>query len=147
MDYLALKNELVGDPKGYGYAQYLASGSDWVLADMLNQVRDSIRIDRTFVNAYEIIEAIRPIEWSYIEAEDKWRFQLILGMGQVYIKGTNTREILLEPFPNYCITWSNIMALTKRSGSRAEELFGEGAVVTSEDVNKARRLWWQQREP
>lgn len=140
MDYAALKNELSTDPRGYGYAPYWANGSDWILADMLNQVRDSIRIDRTFVNAYEVFEAIVPAEWIALSADEKQRIQLVLNMGQVYTRGTNTKAVLQAAFPAGSTTRTNLLALLKRSGSRAEELFGEGVSVTWDDIARARRI-------
>jgi hypothetical protein len=38
MDYVALKNELLTDPTSLGYAAAIASGSDNILANLLNAV-------------------------------------------------------------------------------------------------------------
>jgi hypothetical protein len=139
MDYLQLKNEFVNDPKGYGYAEAWSSGQDWKLADLINQVHDTIKITRDTVSTYEIFDAIVPDEWDALTATEKSRIQLILSMGQVSLKGANTRAALSKAFGAGTTTRSNLIAMMTRPGSRAEELFGAGVVVTWDDIAMARR--------
>jgi hypothetical protein len=140
MDYLVLKNEFINDPKGYGYSSYWNNGQDWKLAELINQVRDSIRIDRERVFAYEVFEAIVPEEWSALSAGEKQRIQTILSMGEVLTKGPNTRAAFQAAFAAGTTTRANLVALLTRSGSRAEELFGARTFVSWDDVAMARRV-------
>uniref|UniRef100_A0A7C4Y4W7 Uncharacterized protein n=1 Tax=Caldisericum exile TaxID=693075 RepID=A0A7C4Y4W7_9BACT len=140
MDYVVLKNEFLTDPKGYGYRTYWDNGQDWKLAELINEVRSDIWIDRDIVPTYEIFEAIVPTEWDALTTAEKQRMQLILSMEQVNVKGENTRLAFQKAFASGTTTRNNLLALLKRNGSRAEELFGAGTVVTWDDVARARRV-------
>lgn len=138
INYAALKTELQVDPAGLGYAPHLAAGADQSLADLLNEARQSISIPRATIPAHEVWEAIVPAEWTALTANERQRVQTILSMGEVNVRGTNTRSSLAAAFGAGTTSRSNLAALQTRRGSRAEELFGEGITVTSEDIAKAR---------
>ncbi|MEO0166747.1 MAG: hypothetical protein ABIL39_11495 [candidate division WOR-3 bacterium] len=140
IDYITLKNEFVNDPRGYGYTIYWENGQDWKLAELINEVRNNIKIDRELVNAYEVFECIVPEEWAALTTQEKERIRLILAMGQVNLKGANTRAAFQAAFGTGTTTRANLINLLKRNGSRAEELFGAGTSITWEDVAKARRM-------
>ena len=140
MDYLVLKEEFTTDPQAYGYATYWTNGQDWKLADLINQVRDVILVDREIVPAYEIFEAVVPAEWAALSGQEKERIRLVLSMGQVLVKGSNTRKAFQSVFDVGTTTRTNILALFTRKGSRAEQLFGSGISVSWDDVSKARRV-------
>lgn len=133
----ALKTELTTDPTGLGYAAHIASGVTEELAKILNQPRSAILFDRLSVAAFEIFEAVAPTEWPAVPSAEKQRVQIVLSMGTVNLKGANTRAALQAAFDLSPITKANILALIKRQGSRAEELFGEGTSVTHLDVGEA----------
>ncbi|MEM2125709.1 MAG: hypothetical protein QXQ53_04860 [Candidatus Methanosuratincola sp.] len=103
-------------------------------------MRTTIKIDRDLVNAYEVFECIVPEEWTALTAQEKERIMLILSMGQINVKGQNTRAAFQAAFGSGTTTRANIINLLKRNGSRAEELFGAGTSITWEDVAKARRI-------
>lgn len=138
IDYAILKTELTTDPRGYGYALFWADGSDWQLADLINQIRTTINIDRGLVDANEIFECIVPAEWIGLSAQEKERVQLILSMGTVNTKGLNTRAAFQAAFGAGTTTRTNLLALLTRRGSRAEELFGTS--ISWDDIAKARRI-------
>ena len=140
MDYVVLKTELTTDPKGYGYSVFWTNGQDWKLADLLNQVRDMINIDRGLLEAHEIFECIVPTEWVALSIQEKERIQLILSMGNINSKGTNTRAAFQATFGTGTITRANLTALLTRKGSRAEELFGSGTSISWDDIAKARKV-------
>lgn len=58
MDYTALKNELLTDPNGLGYADYLAVADDVGLAEVLNQKRYRGPVPIIDISAYCIINGI-----------------------------------------------------------------------------------------
>jgi hypothetical protein len=138
LNYAALKAELQNDPLGLGYAPHLTSGNDSALADMLNLVRATIAIDRETIPSYEVFDAIVPAEWASLSAQEKQRIQLVLSMGQVYVKGANTRSAFLAAFAAGTTTRANLGALQGRQGSRAEQLFGLGASVSAQDIAQAK---------
>ncbi len=139
INYIALKTELTTDPRSYGYSTPWASGEDWKLADLINQVRNTINIDRDLIDAHEIFECIVPAEWTTISAQEKERVQVILSMGQINTKGANTRAAFQVAFAAGTTTRANLAALLSRKGSRAEELFGTGISISWDDIAKARR--------
>lgn len=138
INYAALKTELQTDPAGLGYAPHLAAGADQSLADLLNEVRQSISISRATIPAYEVWEAIVPAEWAALTANERQRVQTILSMGEVNVQGANTRSSLAAAFGAGTTSRTNLIALQSRQGSRAEQLFGDGVAVTNEDIAKAR---------
>ena len=138
IDYIVLKTELNIDPQGYGYSAYWANGQDWKLAELINQTRDNILIARDIVPAYEIFETIVPSEWVSLSAQEKERIQLILSMGEILIKGENTKASFQTAFGAGTTTRKNILNLITRKGSRAEQLFGSGILISWDDVAKAR---------
>jgi hypothetical protein len=132
--YSALKTELQTDPNAYGYAALLSAGNQQGCANALNLVRAAITIDRQYLEAYEIWEAIVPTEWLALNADNKQRISTILGMSKINAKGTNTRAAFLAAFTGGTTTRTNLAALQTRQGSRAEQLFGEGVTVSAADV-------------
>jgi len=135
MDYVALKNEFTIDPEGYGYAAPWAEGSVWKLANLINEIHPDIPIERTIVDTYEVFQCIVPAEWAALDATEKERIQLVLSLGKVNIKDSNTRASLTTAFTGGTTTRTNLIALQTRPGSRAEQLFG--TTVTWEDINAA----------
>jgi hypothetical protein len=140
MDYLALKNEFITDPKSYGYSEFWSNGQDWKLAELINQVRDSIQINRDIVSSYQIFEAMVPEEWAALSVQEKQRIQIILSMGEISTKGVNTRAAFQAAFAAGTVTRTNLITLLTRKGSRAEELFGAGISVSWDDVARSRRI-------
>jgi len=136
IDYTALKTELTTDPNAYGLTDLYNNGLDSACADMLNEVRGSIEVNRGVVPAHEVFEAIVPAEWAALDAQEQTRIGMILGMSEIDTAGANTQAAFLAAFAAGTATRTALIALTKRSGSRAEELFGQS--VTREDIRKAR---------
>ena len=139
MDYVALKTELQADPNGLGYAAAIASGSDNILANLLNAVNQNINITRDILKAYEIFDAVDPTDYSGLTAAKKTDLQLILGMGEVDVLNANTRSLLAGIFGAGSATRTALLALQNRKGSRAEQLFGRGVFVTAADIAIALR--------
>ena len=140
VDIAALRSEVANDPLAIGYAPFRNGINDSKVADLLNTVRAGagFRVDRPNVPASEVFEAIAPLEMAAVVSADLQRLQLLLHMGEVNLAGVNTRAILAACFPVGSVTRTNLIALQKRQGSRAEALFGFGVVVTSGDIASAR---------
>lgn len=136
VDAAVLKAELDADPTALGYAPHMVSGNDPALVTLLNEIRIGISIPRDLVPTYEIFEAIVPSEWSAASAEEKQRVQLILSMGMVDVRGQNTKDAFMAAFAAGTTTRANLIALVTRTGSRAEQLFGQA--VSINDIVEAR---------
>ena len=139
MDLTVLKAELLADPAGLGYAPLLAAGQDGTLADALNLVRDGIDINRGVIPAYEIVNATTPAEWAALRAAEKQRYQTLTGAGQVDSANANVRAAFQAMFAASTATRTALVVLLTRKGSRAEQLFGAGAMVDHMAIAEARR--------
>lgn len=152
----ALKTELITDPSVLGYAAPFSTGQDWKLAELIN-TRRSITLKRADVSAQEILQAIDytdlvgpAVPASPTPAELRLERLAICfltslsAMGLVRLQnadstltpvGTSLNLIIKNPSN----TRTRILAVMERTQcSRAEQVFGYGAVVTSEDVSAAR---------
>ena len=131
MDLLALKNELTTDPLGRGYSGM----TDEAAADSLNT--PNRQPDREALDSGLLVASIVRSEYDALAAAAKDYLRLVAlaqslpltvtlkgELGAIFGPGTQTR--------------ANLLALLKRSGSRAEEL-GLG-FVTPSHVAGARRL-------
>lgn len=135
LNYAQLKTELQTDSLALGYAPFISAGNHAALADLLNQVRATIAIDRDTVAAWEVFDAVVPSEWTALSAQEKQRIQTILSMGMVSVRGANTRSAFLAAFVAGTTTRSNLAALQTRQGSRAEQLFSQS--ITPADIAQA----------
>lgn len=151
VSYAVLHTEITTDPRGYGYAPLLASGNDDGLASLLNKVRDgtdgfpAITVKRTDIASNEVLEAIdsRDLAASPNAGLCSW-FQsttALVRMRLVNDDGTDTRILgNLRRLYTSDVQGSRtrLQALATRPGSRAEELFGSGTVLSNFDVGQAK---------
>ena len=145
IDYAVLKTELETDPNGYGYAAGIASGQDWLLRDLMNQVRVSVTVPRADVTPLEVLEAIKVTDFisnanvlygSWLESLTQFPSLRILKEN-----GTDTRVMtnLMSILANGSQSETRLRALASRNGSRAEQLFGVGTSVSDIDIARALR--------
>ncbi len=132
MDYAKLGLEIKNDPVGLGYA----GKTNQQIADLLNAAK--VQVDRESVTTSELFEGIVPVEWVALTAQEKQRIQMVLSMGTVNLKGTNTRASLGAAFGAGTQTRTNIIALQKQIISRTQYL-GIGEVWAGH-VGKAKFL-------
>lgn len=135
-----LKTELQTDPAGLGLAPLVAAANDAGVAAVLNLVRTGAPylIFRGVISAYEIVNNTDPTEWAALTAQEKQRYQTIVGAGQVDVSNANIRNAFASMFAAGTATRTALSAMGQRQGSRAEVLFGVGTAVTSTDVGGAR---------
>lgn len=139
-----LKTELTTDPKGYGYA--LTTNQD-ALAALLNQVRAGEPQPQTVLTTRTLVAAIVPAEFNTIMGTSEattgqiraWYLQVLASAGSVDLSNGNVQAALTLIFPQASCptTFAAVQALYTRPGSRAESLFGAGAVVQSVDISLA----------
>lgn len=152
-----LKTELATDPSGLGYATPFAQGSDGKLADLLNQRRGTITLQRSDVAATEILQAVDyadlvapAVPASPAAAELRIErlaicfLSSLSVLGAVRLRnddnsltpiGANLNAIVKNPSP----TRTRILAIMQRTQcSRAEQVFGYGFVVSMDDVSASR---------
>lgn len=139
INYAALATEINTDPLTLGYATPKAAGNDQAIAILLNAVgagasyqvnREAIPVALLFVN----IDATEFLALSDIKLQ---QLQAVLAAVSIDLNDASTRAILIGIFGNPSVTRTNLTAILKRQGSRAEVLFGRGTTITSNDVARA----------
>jgi hypothetical protein len=162
IDLARLKTELTTDPRGYGYAGPIATGSDQSTADLINTVRDGtnppanptaaggvasglVTVRRSNIAATELLEAIdtRDFVTGVTTIQASW-FESITQAPTIRLMnddGTNTRVLtnLIRLLNNTNGTQTRLTAVATRPGSRAEELFGTDQTVSPDQVAHALR--------
>jgi hypothetical protein len=143
-----LKTELNTDPMSYGYAANMGDNfNPPALAALLNQIRTTIDIVRKDVTAAELIAVIKNDEFiaaasqtilmgslfeSFLQRDPG---MLLNADGSDSINMYNLMRVLKNNQPSE----ANVRALGKRKGSRAEQLFGFGIILSYQDVIDAVR--------
>ena len=146
IDLQALKLELETDPSAFGYGPFVTAGNHPELARMVNQSRVTITVRRPDVSVSEVLDVLDV--GDFVLAPNTvalaW-FQGIAREGHALRlhnpDGTDARAMknlhaLLEVLDTSG-TRARLQQIASRRGSRAEQLFGPGEVVTAEQVERA----------
>lgn len=131
----ALKTELQTDPSTLGYGPFLAVGNTGALADLLNQVRGGISVFRSSIATWEIVANTVKSEYDALTAGDKQLYQILVSTGTINATDSRIRAMFAAIFGAGTTTRANLTAMASRTGSRAEQLFGEA--VSHQDVARA----------
>lgn len=136
-----LATELNTDPLTLGYAALIAAGRDADLAAALNLARAGAgyQIYRGPIGAYEVINATVPAEWAALTADEKNRYAVLTGAGDVDTSNANVRSAFAAMFANGTATRTALNAMAVRQGSRAEVLWGIGTAITPTEISFALR--------
>lgn len=146
-----LATELNTDPTAVGYASPIASGDDTAVATLLNTVNQAIQVKRIDITPSEILEQIDFADFAtglnvaHISWFESATQQRVLRL--VAEDGTDTR--ILRNIKNLLLangaaganpqSRARLNAISLRAGSRAEQLWGAGTIVTNVDVAHALR--------
>jgi hypothetical protein len=129
-DYAQLKTELEDNR----YADALAKGDHTAAAKLLNEISTAIKVGRGVVQSPEVLESIDAEELLALGDIERQLLLVVLAPAQVNLSGPNTRAILAKIFAKSVITADNLLGIQERKGSRAEELFGAGIVISEADI-------------
>src|SRR5262245_29627954 len=142
--YDQLKTELQTDPLTLGYnidpTYYVQNNNDAALAPMLNAMGTgtAFQVDNVITNA-QLWGAIVSDELTALVTQQRTLLQIALQVPSYDLGVTETKKKLGDIFPAGSVTRSNLQALQKRQGSRAEVLFGRGTTIRIADVACALR--------
>lgn len=145
MNFTALKNEIVTDPTGKGYATPYALNTpagDKSVADLLN-AKNGNTVGRGVVNSHELVALIAKGAWDALSAGDKEGLRFLLAPPQIDVSSATVQGWLSAIFPNSGATQTTRQALIAaftRPASRAEVVLGPGTFVTAENVGETRRV-------
>lgn len=162
INYQALKTELLTDPNTYGYAAFIAASEPENCAAALNKVRDgtdgeaAIRLWRNDVPGETMWAQILITEYTALPANPSaaqlsaerrylaWISGLpaIKAVQLVNDDGTDTPAIenFKAMFPAGSGTRTRLNTVAGQDSSRAEQLFGAGTVISTQDVATALQL-------
>lgn len=137
----ALASEINTDPKALGYAAPKASGADGAVAAILNATYAGVgTVYRRNIAPHEIEECLVYAELGSLTVQQWQLFQTVLEAGVIDASKATIQNILIGMFPNTTTTYANLVAVAKTPNpTRAEELWGQGTVVTVADVAHALR--------
>lgn len=151
-----MRTELTTDPNGYDYNAAGRNDSD--MAAKINAVRDgtngaAIPVRRADVAVADVYAAVSVADYTalpgtptaaQLSAERRYLawFSGLAAMGRIRLlndDGSDTPVVanFKAMFAAGTGTLTRLAALASRSGSRAEQLFGSGVVVTIDDVGRA----------
>ena len=142
VDLAALKSEIQNDPAGLGLAPFVATGNNGEIAYRLNQIVSGSSVTREFITAPELQGALDATEFTAFNAAfmSRWQAILMTTMSSLPINTGNLKAQLLAMFPNAVGTSASrtsLIALQTKQGTRAEVLFGDGTVISTDDVYRA----------
>jgi hypothetical protein len=144
MDYAALKSELENDPEDLGYAPLLASGSDTLLAELLNEPEFAdVEVKRLEKNEFllAITPALLRVASKTEAIQTKWDriFNHAQAALSFDVADERIQTLLALAVGDGLLTQEEVDAISTKQGSRAEALFGHRTVVTTDDIAVALR--------
>jgi hypothetical protein len=140
INYTTLRTEVETDPNNYGFAPLRANGDDTQITALLNLVRANISIAKTYMSFADLMNAMVPA-LSSVSTAQAGQLQLLGLSGQVKIGDANT-QAYLEGVYTTTANKALLRAQYTRTGSRAEQLFGENTVLSIDDIIQARGVGW-----
>lgn len=148
IDLLILKNELLTDPRAYGYAAPRAAGDHQTLANMLNTLRTAanngnvataITVRRGVRTAIEVMNAITLAEFEVLTvARQQYILALVTPVDGVDLSNDTIRANLAAVFPAGSASRAALLlAADKTPASRGEELFGITTAINTTHIAAA----------
>ena len=131
IDLALLANEINDDLTERGYAPHVASGATNRIADLLNEVLTSITITRGSVDREAFMVATDFDEVKSLGVSERDVFGSLISSERV--PGKTVQEISLF-FGPATTSRESLQGTRTRTGSRAEQLFGENVTVRPSDV-------------
>ena len=135
MNLTDLKNEILNDPEGLGYA----GKTLFEKANLINALT-SDTIFLGVLESYKVKNAFDIAELKNLSDSDTRTLLVLLAGGEVDMGSANTRAAFTDIFPAQSTTRANLVAIAKRNISRAEKLFGADIVVSYWEIGQAEDL-------
>ena len=115
-NYAKLKTEVINDPLGRGYLG-MTNSQVAISLNTVNRTRE-----RTVVPSHEVFEAIDPVELAGLSTLQRQIILGLLAMGEVNLKGANTRLALKGAFGAGTASRAALLSIQTEPVSRAKEL-------------------------
>ena len=134
IDPVALKDEILNGPFNAEIAPHITSGSDTLIAKVLNERRGTIIITKASISRDELLLAVNLSDVKSLGATERGVFISLLASEAV--PGKTALE-LADFFPPANSSRVSLEAATRREGSQIEKRFGVGTSISHLDVARA----------
>jgi hypothetical protein len=138
INYTTLRAEIETAP----YAADRQSGADSLIADKLNAVSSTDRINTGSLTTDQLKACVTLTDYTGLQASNRQWLDFISVAQFIDLNNTVIAGGLNTLFAAGSASRANILAAQKRDGSRAETLFGAGTYITIDDVVRARGTGW-----
>lgn len=132
MNWAALRTEILTDPTGRGYDDHVETGSDHVVAYLLNESQAGIQVVREPMSASDVMRYFDLDEWKALAPSGRQIAADLLLASPLSAAGRVLVGVTVGPK-----TQSSMESLQFRPGSRAEQVLGAGTMVGHLDVARA----------
>ncbi len=139
-----LSTELTTDPAGLGYAPLVAIRNDAGLPGLLNMVRSTITIaipvvTKDALKSFLALAISRVYATGFAGSVPYWTaiLQLWSWLDTIGTSDPGTQAVIARALIDGVLLQSEVTALTQRTGSRAEQLWGAGTTIAVADVSRA----------
>lgn len=119
------------------YGDLIAAGNNGEIRRLLNEPGFAT-VARDTLTGAEIFDAIDLVEFEALEAAAQERIKFLIQISGAIHVGPNSkaRAWLLDAFPSGS-TFDELVALVERPGSEAEAQWGEGTVISLNQIRRA----------
>jgi hypothetical protein len=131
-ELLIIKSELTNDPQSLGLT--VLPADDEANANLLNEIREDIRVYRASVASDEIV--VSPSEWAALSAGQQswWNNQTLDGT----VKPSVIVSGFYELFGSNTAARASFDAVSTEPASRARQLLDRYVTLTPSDISQAR---------
>ena len=135
----ALQSELFLDPVRIGYAPWISAGDHNGVYDLVNRPTSggAFQVNRDPVVPEIMFGEMDPADFEAMTTTQLARLQVLMVLPSINLADTSTKAIVDGLFANGSVTRQQLSLLQKREGSRAEVLWGEGCIVTLNQIAQA----------
>jgi len=119
IDLTVLATEINDDPEAFGYA----GKGDSEIADLMNATDGTKQISRGSIPGWEILAQTVKSEYDAMSATHKSLYNTMIAAPVLDLSNVNIRAFFAAMFSPGTTTRDNLIAVSTRDGSRAEELF------------------------
>ncbi len=141
IDYDILKKELEEDPRKLGYASLIKEGNESGVTSLLNVTDSSILIPQGIVTkdifvlglARGLADLLGRVDEDPLKMAFRGWLELLKIVSNINVTNENVVTTLAAAINVGVFTQEEVDSVTKRPGSRAEELFG--GIVSTSDIS------------
>jgi hypothetical protein len=130
-----LKTELTTDPTSLGYAPLITAGNLGGVESLINKIQGTITVFRNDVAPREVVQCIAAADFNAAAQIAISKLEMMFISAPLDCTLANVRANMQGIFTGASAATTNALsAVAQRNGSRAEQLWGTGTLVSSNDI-------------